>query len=223
MASLVDSIKLELTADELSANEWSQFLSNLGKAFILNSIKSLESKGIYRAISAMKQIIQSRDNILSETPSQVECIDQLSSGLIGEIASYLHVQEYGRFEQCNRTLYVASNSPNKVQKIKLSAHNSIIHFGLDKSNEFYSSLNIYKYSHAQTLECDTSIDVSRLGVSSAINSVTELSFDCRDLSLYDSITFASKFPSTKSLKFYKSSEFISRWSWSGKLFAIQNC
>ena len=206
MASLVDSIKLELVADELSANEWSQFLSKMGKAFILNSIKSTKSKEIHQAISAMKQIIQSRDEALSDTPSQVECIDQLSSGLIGEIASYLHVGEYGRFEQCNRTLYVASNSPNKVQKIKLPAHYSPANFGLDKSNEFYSSLNIYKYSTARTLTCDMCIDILRLGMSSTMYSVTELSFGCRYLSLSRLIEFTSKFPSTKILKF------SGRWS-----------
>ena len=157
--SLVESLNLTLTASELNANEWTHFLSELGKEFILKAIKCLKSDDINRTISTMKQIIQSRDEIPSNARAKVECIDQLSSGLIGEIGSYLNAKDYGRFEQCNRTLYVASNSPNKVQELRPFPSTL-----LDNMEQF----KLCKYPSVRRLYC-WNMDVRKLSIPSAIS------------------------------------------------------
>ena len=188
---LVESLNLTLTANELNANEWTHFLSKMGKSFILKAIISLKSDDIKHATSRMKQMIQSRDEIPSNALAKAECIDQLSSGIIGEIGSYLNAKDYGRFEQCNRFLYVSCNSPNKVQELRPSSSTTMKRFKL------------CKYSSVRRLYC-WNMDVRKLKIPSAMNSVTELRFDHKSGGFMSSdfIEFLSKFPSAESLNVY---------------------
>ena len=193
-ASLVDTLNLQLTAGELSASEWSCFLSKMGKTFILRAIRSLNANDIKNATSRMKQIIQSRDEIPPNALAKAGCIDQLSSSLIGEIGSYLDVDEYGRFEQCNRTLYVSCNSPNKVQEIRLP---------FAKTNNQMKHLKLCKYSSVRILYCFNK-NVRKLNIPEAMNSVTKLCFDNKSAGFTSSdfFEFVSKFPSAESLHVY---------------------
>lgn len=191
--SLVDSLNLTLTANELSADEWSLFSSQMGSTLILNSTKSLSPDDVKRATSTMKQIIQSRDEIPSDALAKSECIDQLPSNVIGHIGSYLNAKEYGRFEQCNRTLFVSCNSPNKLQFIRIL---------MPKTNEQTKSFNFRKYASVRTLECWNN-DIRKFNIVSSMDSVTHLCFNAYGpdgaFTSSELIEFVSKFPSTESL------------------------
>lgn len=195
MASLSASLNLELTANELSAKEWSRFLSTfdlstLDRSCILSLIKSLQSTAVDRAISTMKQIIQSRDKVPSDALAKVECIDQLSSGLIGEIGSYLNGRDYGRFEQCSRSLYVSCNSPNKVHEVTLGGIS-------ERDIDNCSSIDFCKYPSVRILDCGY-VDISKLNMVSAMEHVTDLTLNCFTTAR-EFIDFLSKFPSLQRL------------------------
>eukprot|EP01084_Bolivina_argentea_P040894 75477_1 len=202
MTTLVDSLRLTLLSNRLNHDEWSQLTTKLtssfGRAFILNAIKSLQSNDFKSVISMIKEIIYSREEISSEpfALANIQCIDQLSSGLIGNIATYLTAKEYGRFEQSNRCLYISCNTPNKLQTINLS----------NKNVACYSTINLFKYSPGYYLQLDYE-HTNKLNIPSNVNNVSNLCLTTKCGSGYSVLTkkciqFVSKFQSIQRLSMY---------------------
>ncbi len=161
MATMVNNITLTIKAGQLDNEEWVLLLKRLtcrfGKDWFLDFFKQRPSAEAAQAIEMMTDIlhlrIQARQD-LSTTKS--DCIERVSAPVLAHIASYLRQEQYAAFEQSNRAIYLACNSPNRLQHIEILGDGWI---NLGKYS-FLRSLNMsYK------LAC--TVPVSRLDMSFA--------------------------------------------------------
>ena len=70
----------------------------------------------------MNNIIRRRENPLNTAESQSATMSTLAAPLIGNIASYLHQQDYARFGLVSRSSYIACNNPNTLRDLNMSGY-----------------------------------------------------------------------------------------------------
>ena len=132
MPALAQSIKFRWLAAQLNDAEFQQFVSKWlqsgGRDFILTSlynqfIRTNEDNEtehpVIKPMNIISSIIESREEQANESEIRPTTLDELSSVLIGEIASYLNQKDYISFGKTNRSIYYGSNSPNRLVTLNL--------------------------------------------------------------------------------------------------------
>ena len=103
-----------------------------GKMVVLRALikESLQAQQVHddnddvvsQMISIMNNIIRRRENPLNTAESQSATMSTLAAPLIGNIASYLHQQDYARFGLVSRNSYIACNNPNTLRDLNMSGY-----------------------------------------------------------------------------------------------------
>eukprot|EP01084_Bolivina_argentea_P001678 3101_1 len=125
-------IRMRMLLDKLNDREYDQFLLSLTETFgkkqyisfifgyFLQHFAKHDShhKGVQKVVNLVSNIIELRKDVKgnitqNELTLHTESlkIDTLPNEMIRKCASYLHVSEYLIFSQCNRRIYIATNSP----------------------------------------------------------------------------------------------------------------
>ena len=130
---LVHIVKLKNAASKLSDVEYAQLIISASQKFgnresILNvlcgqSTKYSDPELINKMHKMITNIIQSRTkNIIEQSISHSSIDTNLPSPIIGEVASYLDQKSYARFSRGNRTVFIATNSPNTLTEIDVTSY-----------------------------------------------------------------------------------------------------
>eukprot|EP01084_Bolivina_argentea_P033467 61897_1 len=110
--------KFKLLNDDLSNDEFNQFLMKCGRSFLGNiffSAYQTSPKKLIKLITITEQIIDSRE-IKSKQPNLFCCtnLNNLPGAILCEFAVYLETQDSIRFARVNRKIYVSMYSPSKI-------------------------------------------------------------------------------------------------------------
>eukprot|EP01084_Bolivina_argentea_P233293 392977_1 len=133
-------IKLRLLGSQLKQNEFKHFIQNVVGTFGMDTIFSVmfnhflikynqnmeHNNDLQTIISLISNILNSRNDKKSTEKKDVKpdndnkpifSLNTIPSEIIGECASYLHVDDYLNFSKSNRKLYVSCNSPCKLYEL----------------------------------------------------------------------------------------------------------
>ena len=141
MASLSKAIEFQHLANQLSNVEFEIFLFDLiesmGRQFILsaffnkftatNTANRIQQNEMDFVIKLILYIIKTRNK---ESVSSLDLLtnddtmrlDQYSSAMIGEIASFLECCDYATFQRCSRLIYIGCNMPNTLRALDLTKY-----------------------------------------------------------------------------------------------------
>eukprot|EP01084_Bolivina_argentea_P220148 373156_1 len=138
MASLLsNAIKFRSLADELTKQEFKQFLNKIvdgNRAHLIttsffnyfikqhihiNTENKNNSDDLDDVNSMLSDIIQSREQKPKQHSKINIKLNQLPQSIIGYTASFLYESEYFHFQTTNRSIFIGCNSPNMLSVFNL--------------------------------------------------------------------------------------------------------
>ena len=154
MATIVNAVRFNNLAEQLSDSEFSTFVDTfvkkLGRSFILSLIFHQLSNCndddrhiLTDLISIVHKIIQNREK-KDEIEVEARTMLSLSAPLIGEVGSYLKREDHVNYGLVSRTIYIGCNAPNSLRVLDL------------RPKWDYSKIDMYRYSQLRTLKFNLS-------------------------------------------------------------------
>eukprot|EP01084_Bolivina_argentea_P267575 454230_1 len=126
---LANTIKFRSLADELTKEEFKQFLNKIvdcNKTHLITTLlfnyfikQNNNCNDLNDINSILGNIIESRKQkpkTLSKTNIK---LNQLPHSIIGYVSSFLDQSEYFQFEKTNRSIFIGCNSPNMLSILNL--------------------------------------------------------------------------------------------------------
>lgn len=140
MSSLTNAIQFRFLSMQLTLKERHSFLQNICSqqpdllidALFAYFCKASDCKASSDAIKSIADIIEAREDDKAKQLAE-DTDSPLPKNIIGSIASFLDQNSYAQLSQCNRAVYLSTQSPNLLQKICCHEEFQPSHFGLVKT------------------------------------------------------------------------------------------
>ena len=124
--ALAEAVRFRSLSDQLSKAEKCEMITKLINEdidMIFNALSSHFINPTNNTQHIAENMSERISNIIRNRKKKPKLVikkqlDYLSKPLIGHIASYLDQYSYARWSECNRSIYLGCNAPNKLQEIR---------------------------------------------------------------------------------------------------------